>query len=684
MQNFVSLPTIGYGVGAAAFFILALMLLTVWRGRLRGSFLLVACLATVVWGVVLALVPVALKISAFHVFLTEILIDGVWLLFLASLMRGAVVSEQTWLLRFGGLILVAILLVIGIVLEIDAAPGELGAGEIFIMGALATTLYGLVGVEQIYRNARQSQQNGLKFLALGIGAFFGYDLFLYSNAFTTGAISEEFWNARGFVVALCAPLIAVSASRSPSWAPGLFVSRKVIFYTTTLIAAGIYLFAVGVIGYYIQNVDARWGPTAQLVFFATAVIAFLIFLLSDQTRARIRVFFAKHFFENKYDYREEWLRLITTLTGTQNRLPLKKRAIKALADILDVRSGVLWYRDLETEVYVPLEGWGVTVDEGSIDSDSSLIRFLRQSEWVIDLRELRREPSRYESLDASEASSIFGEAAFVCPLVHEDDLVGFVVLDKPNTPVKLNFEDHDLLKTAGHQIASYLEQASAADRLSEVKQFEAFNKLTAYIMHDLKNAIAQQSLVVENAKKHKRNPEFIDDAMETISSSVVRMKRVISHLRQGKVELLKQKVNVPDILRKAVTSSRDRLPRPELTVTDGDIYVEADEDRLLMAVCHAIRNAQDATGEEGQISVSGHSENGRCIVRISDTGGGMDSDFIRRELFKPFETSKGVEGMGIGAYQIRETIRAAGGDVEVDSRLGEGTTFILNLPLVGT
>jgi putative PEP-CTERM system histidine kinase len=642
----ILLPTIGYGASAAAFAVLAVAMVSVFRGRLQGSYLFLACLATVIWSVLLALVPVSSRMTTFHIFLAELLIDGVWLFFLASLMRGAVVSERTWVLRFGGLILTGAVLLIGAALQFVAKPGDPGASSIFVMGALGTTLYGLVGVEQIYRNARQSQQNGLKFLALG-----------------------------------SAPLIATSASRSPSWAPGLFLSRQVVFYTTTLIAAGVYLFIVGLIGYYIQNLNLEWGPTAQLVFFAAAVLVFLIFLLSDQTRARIRVFIAKHFFENKYDYREEWLRLITTLTGSENKLPLKKRAIKAVGDILDVRSGVLWYRDSNGECFLPDEGWGVGTEGQSVRVDHPLLRFLQKSGWIIDIRELHVDPEKYQDLDLKDIERYFPGAAFICPLVHEDDLVGFITLGKPHTPVKLNFEDHDLLKTVGHQIAGYLEQANVADKLSESKQFEAFNKLTAYIMHDLKNAIAQQSLVVENAEKHKRNPEFIDDAIETISGSVVRMKRVISHLRQGKVDLLQQKVDVPTILRRAVKVSSDRTPSPILLVPDFDVNVEADEDRLFMAVCHAIRNAQDATQESGSISVSGAIEDHRFVIRVSDTGVGMDAEFVRDHLFKPFESSKGAEGMGIGAYQIQETIRAAGGEVYVESEPGKGTTFSLILPV---
>ena len=68
-----------------------------------------------------------------------------------------------------------------------------------------------------------------------------------------------------------------------------------------------------------------------------------------------------------------------------------------------------------------------------------------------------------------------------------------------------------------------------------------------------------------------------------------------------------------------------------------------------------------------------------CCITVNDTGCGMDQAFVHERLFKPFDSTKGTQGMGIGAYQIRETIHAIGGSVEVDSVVGRGTKVILRL-----
>jgi putative PEP-CTERM system histidine kinase len=676
-----SLPFLSYGSAAIAFAVLTVALVSVWRYRVKDSLLSFASLATVIWAAVIAVDGGPVQLSPSQLFALEAGIAGVWLFFFASILRGALASRRSQFLRFGGVALAVGLLLVASYTEWVAGhtPGRMGRP--FLIGLLALTLYGIVLIEQVYRNARRPQREGLRYLALGAGLLFVYNLLLYSGGIASGSVSERFWDSRGFIACLSALLIGVAANQGSSLAPGLFLSRKVVFYTTTLIASAMYLLVVGVAGFYLEQVDPVWGPSAQLVFLTVAVVVLLIVFSSRQARAKLRVMIAKNFFENKYEYRDEWLRLMDTMTGARGELPLEKRAVKALADILDVQSGVLWYRNKERSGYVETAGWGRRRGEQTIANDDALVRFLGETGWIIDLRELREDPSSYAGLDRDRLDALFGFAAFIIPLMDGGEILGFVVLGRPGRPVSLNFEDHDLLKTAGRQIARDLATAEASERLSETMQFEAFNKLTAYIMHDLNNAIAQQSLVVENATKHKRNPAFIDDAIETINRSVVRMRRVMSHLQQGTVELTPKLVSVGDVLQKAIDNSRDRQPVPRLATAGIDARVRIDADRFLMAVCHAIRNAQDATAQEGSIEITTRVADGTCRISIADDGEGMDPEFVRSRLFRPFDSTKGVEGMGIGAYQIRETLRAAGGDVDVQSAKGEGTTLTLVLPV---
>jgi putative PEP-CTERM system histidine kinase len=673
----------GYAAAAVAFAILTVLLFTVWRKRIRGSLLPVACVVSVAWAVTLAYGNLEPAFFGSNVYFAEFVHDTVWLFCLSSLVGGAVGASSRWLVRWGGVTLGSGLLVAGLLLEF----GGLGArfpdamSQLLVIGSIATSLFALVGIEQLYRNARPKQQNGLKFLCLGLAGIFAYDVFLYSNAIAEGQIGGRFWGARGYVVALCLPLIGISVKRITSWSRGIFASRQVVFYTTTLFAAGIYLTLIGFAGYFIQSLGREWGDVLQLVFFSAAVLAFFVLAMSEQLRARIRVWLIKHFFERKYDYRAEWLRLIHTLTTTEDGLPLKKRAIKSLADIVDSSSGHLWMLDESGENFESVSSWNVQPVAEKIAASTLFADFMVNKGWVIDVDELATNPSRYESLSKDGLTDSLRKSGFIIPLVHEGALLGFTALSKPKTPTKLNFEDHDLLKTAGRQIASYLAQEKATERLTESLQFEAYNRFTAFVMHDLKNAIAQQSLVVENAERHKRNPEFIDDAMEAIKGSVTRMRRVLGHLRQGTMDQSTERVDLTKLLLQVQSHVADRQPVPDMELPQSPVIVQANRERLESAITHAIRNAQDASKADDTVEVCLERMESGCVIRIRDTGSGMDEAFIRERLFRPFDSTKGAEGMGIGAYQIRETIRASGGDVSVESEPGTGTILNLRLPL---
>ena len=674
-----SLQSVGYSLAGLVALVLALLLVTTFRGRAQGGTLLIAAVTSAVWGFGLAYDAAMPSLSASRVFVLEFTFDGVWLLFLAALMSGAIGTAQVWLVRFGGVFLVLALLILGIGLDVflRSADSNGGAGSLIVFGSLLTSLFALVAIEQIYRNARTAQLKGIKYLCLGIGGIFAYDLFLYSNAILVGHVGEVFWGARGFVVAMCIPLIAVAVRRAPSWPVGIFVSRQMVFYSATLFGAGIYLTLVGFVGYYIRIAGGDWGPAAQLIFSSAAFLLLGVVLFSERVRKKLRVFISKHFYENKYDYREEWLRLIDTLTSLEDDLPLKKRGLKALAQIVGAPSGLLWMVSKDASAFKCVASWNTPEIDLSIPADASLPRFLQQTGWVIERSEYDRDPARYSTLDLTELAVNLQQFEFVVPLLHDGELLGFASIAESEPPGPLNFEDRDLLKTAGKQIASYLAQEISTEQLAESRQFEAFNKLTAYIMHDLKNLIAQQSLVVENAERHKDNPEFIDDAISTIKGSVVRMRKVIEHLQQTSTEHATQKVELGKLVMQAVSQCADRTPVPRALIGDEQVWVRADQERLQMALYHAIRNAQDATPPDGRISVELGQSGGECAVRVTDNGRGMEEDFVRERLFRPFDSTKGTAGMGIGAYQIRETLQSAGGRVAVESAPGEGTCLTM-------
>jgi putative PEP-CTERM system histidine kinase len=228
-----------------------------------------------------------------------------------------------------------------------------------------------------------------------------------------------------------------------------------------------------------------------------------------------------------------------------------------------------------------------------------------------------------------------------------------------------------------------LAQHAADRRVAEMSQFETYNRLTAFVMHDLKNCAAQLSLVVGNAVRHRHNPEFIDDAIATIANTSGRMTRLIDQLsRRATSATSAPPVRLAELVAAAIERCRARRPRPTFALgAECACLVKAEREPLVAAIEHVVRNAQDASLETGSVSVQLTHDERHVRIDVTDDGAGMDEDFVRDALFRPFHSTKGAKGMGIGAYQARELALSLGGDVEVDSRPGSGTRFSFILPV---
>src|SRR5690348_2247645 len=304
---------------------------------------------------------------------------------------------------------------------------------------------------------------------------------------------------------------------------------------------------------------------------------------------------------------------------------------------------------------------------------------MRASRWIYDLTE--PPPQGDERLRAPEELTRLPHVWLLVPLVLEERLVGFVVLVHARARRAFDWEDIDLLRAAGSQVAGTLAQAADARRLAEARQFEGFNRLTAFLMHDLKNIAAQQSLLLQNAERHKRNPAFIDDMLATVANSVQRIGRLLEQLRGGTAPTAQGRVQLAAVIERAIGECRVQSPQPEFALPGEELWVRADAEQLATVLAHVIRNAQDAAKAHGHVTLRLKRHAAHAEIEIEDDGPGMDEDFIRNRLFKPFFTTKASRGMGIGAYQAREYVRSLGGTLHVDSTPGEGTVFAIELPL---
>ena len=433
---------------------------------------------------------------------------------------------------------------------------------------------------------------------------------------------------------------------------------------------------------YIQRYGGAWRDVGSIVLIVAAVGTAVVLLASARTRARVRVILTKTFLQYKYDYRKEWLRFISTLSksGLED---LAAAAVRAVAQIVNSPAGVVWTIEQDSEAYLPAGAWRCSIpDVPPIATGSGLVEFMKLRDWVINFEEMKRHPDRYEGLVLDGWIQRDRNWWLVVPLFLGDRLYGFIMLKEPRVVSKLNFEDHDLLRTVGRHVAMHINQAESDKRLAESQQFGAYNRLTAFLMHDLNNLIAQQSLVVKNAERFRDNPKFVDDTIYTIANSVDRMNRLMEQLTSTSKAPTKRRTDLRDALQKAVDRCRTRRPVPSLTINSDPIMLVADAERLASVFEHIIRNAQDATDQNGSVQVTVIADDDKALISIRDDGQGMSSEFIRERLFRPFDSTKGTNSMGIGAYQARDYVRALGGKIEVSSQISIGTEFLISLPFL--
>jgi putative PEP-CTERM system histidine kinase len=678
--SLTSIATYSYGLAAVGFLLLGVPLLTSWRGRAHGPLLVAACLTSAFWAASLAWAATDLLMWTDLSDGFEVARNAVWSLFLVVLLGDWREPGRRLPLKLRPALFAA-----AVCYLVALAAASLGYWDLALLESVlpvtvrvVQAVGGMLLVEQAYRNKTTQERWAIKFACLGIGGMFAYDFYLYSHAMLFREVDPDIWAARGVINALTVPLLALSMRRATSWRSPLAVSRRAMFHSAALFGSAIYLLAMGSAGYYLRYFGGSWGTVMQVTFLFGALLLLAGILFSGTFRAWLKVFISKHFYSYGYDYREEWMRFTRTLSEAGPNLG--ERTVQAVAALVESPGGALWQRR-EAGRFEPVAAWEVPLPDVAEPGDSALCNFLESTQWVIDLGEYADDPDKYEGLVLPEWLRAFPRGWLVVPLMMgANKLFGFVVLHTARSPVKLNWEVLDLLEIAGSQAASYLAQQDAADELMTARQFESFNRMSTFVVHDLKNLVSQLSLMNANAEKHKNNPEFQADMLETVSLSVQKMRLMLQKLSRIDVQEKPVPLVVDQVVRQAVANKAAFEPRPQLDLRDTGLRVLADRERLERVVGHLIQNAIEATPKEGSVTIGLRQEGESVRIEITDTGEGMSEDFIRERLFKPFESTKSA-GMGIGVFESREYINELGGRLEVSSRPMSGTTFKVILPL---
>ena len=666
------------GAGVASLMLAVIFLLQRYHGATRYGFC-IAALACSLWMLVTGWIHFAWGMPVGGFLQAESLQHFAWAF---ALNRALVhVTESKPLIRQRLLMWVSGLLAFWIVTDLFV-PVLFSIRQVFLIFLLQAIL-GLLSIEQLYRNCGGNRY--FKLLCLVLGLFFFFEMMANTHSLISGERAHTVIQSRAVVVFTTCFLLAIGiviSSRLRGTAAKLSLSKPTAFYTTSLIASGAFIVVASLGAYVIKNYGGNWGWLGFVLFAFLAVGLLVLTVISRTFRLRLTLLINKHLFQHKYDYREEWLKFVNRLSQPKDNHGAMHTGFTAMASIFQSPGGAIWMR--RGSIYAPLYQSGLSADAElpREPADSDFCQVLQNEGWVFMPWAADRDLQKNNPVLPRWIRQL-PDAWLIVPLLAggNNELRGFVVLARPVINYEPTWEDLDLLKLTGRELANYLQLHEQAEQLAENLQFDAYNKLTAFIMHDLNNVIAQQSLVVSNAAKHKSNPVFIDDAIDTISNSVARMEKLLTRLKRRDSNEVSV-VALGEMIQSAIDSCLSGRPTPIYTTLIKDQYIQADRDRIELAISHLLKNAQEATDDKGEIHVVLNADGNMAVIAVSDSGSGMEQDFIENQLFKPFRTTKTGKGMGIGVYLTKSYIQQLGGAIEVSSQLGKGTTFTIRLPVV--
>jgi putative PEP-CTERM system histidine kinase len=666
-----------HGTAAILFALLALWQMARSRGGIQRRLLALAFGLTALWAAVVAWSGGEALAARF----AECGRNIAWLaVMLALLTRGGDGDSR----RPATLALYAVLMAVIVAqAAVDVLPGGAAQAPGHMLAALmlrmTVAIGALVLVHNLYTAAAPDGRWGIRLPMICLAMMWAYDLNLFTVAYLGRAWPADLVAVRGVVMTLLVPLFAVASWRNAKWK--MRVSRAVAFQSLSLVAIGGYLIFMVIAAQAVQLIGGSHIGLAQITVVTGLSAAAIALMPSTRLRAWLRVKVAKHFFQHRYDYRVEWMRFTETLgVPGEDAASLDVRVVQAIADITESPGGLL---------LLPAEGGGLsagtrwnwtTLEAPAAAATDQFARICEETGRIIELDAARLEPDAEDAAFVPAWLLAEPRAWVAVPLVHIHRLVGVVVLERPAVDRVLDWEDFDLLRVAGRQVASYLAEARGQEALSDARRFDEFNRRFAFVVHDIKNLVSQLSLVARNAERHAENPAFRADMVATLQDSVSKMNELLARLSQHNKS--KAEEPRPTGLR-AVADAVAAARRPAHAVQvqgRSDVVARADRARLVQALGHLVQNAIDASPPGSPVWLRVGRVGLEARIEVLDHGAGMSAEFVRTRLFKPFASTK-EGGFGVGAFEARSLVAAMGGRLEVESREGEGTRFAIILPV---
>jgi hypothetical protein len=536
-------------------------------------------------------------------------------------------------------------------------------------------------IENILRSSTEDQRSDLKYLILGslvVGASFILNA-VYRLTYLTGSRQ---------MLLLCSIMsfagiwfIMVASIRTRLLETDIFVTRYVAYHSITLLTAGAYLVGIGLVAYVVRylGIAPSFLTIGLIVFIALLLLAFV--LISPNARRRLRFFINTRFFTSKYDYRREWRRLSRCLSGAVDEREIIDVTAHIILDSMYINKLAIWL--LDGSIYKCVLSYSPHVNGKTIDRSHLIIDYLANNPYF-SRKVPRLVNDSLWSRIISEQSDFLDTAniELAVPMKAEGKIIGLISIGKEPKGVPYGQDDFDLLGAVAAQSGSTLMKARFARELAANKETAAFARMSAFLLHDLKNAAGNLSLIVQNAPRFIDEPEFRQDMISSVKEALGRIDKVMNRLKimPEKEEVTQQKIDADALITALISRLAPRLTNMHVIKRiDKNVNIITDQGMLEKVIENIIINAVEAASGEGRIVIDATHDATGVIISIEDNGPGIEEEFFNRRIFKPFQTTK-QKGIGIGLWQVKQIIDLLGARIDVENHPGSGVKFIIGLP----
>lgn len=545
-------------------------------------------------------------------------------------------------------------------------------GFLFYLLLMSFLVLAMVQLERTFSALSQLERWRVKYEIIGICVLLGLAVVYYSQSLLYRSLDMSMLDARSFAMLIAVGLIFYSRFFRRH-GERIIISRGAAYRSLILLVVGVYLIGLGLLGEGMRYLDVPTQRTLLLMVAIVSAVLVAVLFMSETLRRKIKVHLHKNFYQNKYDYRQQWMDFTTKLSGTESLAELQQTILVFYCETFACRGGAIYLYENDRQEFVNSAHFEYRRDWRSLKPTDPIIVRLAEKDWILDLQQFAEETN-----DGFSASLAVSGASFAVPLFFDNELTGFILLTRQiNESEVYTYEDYDLIRLLARQSIAAIQGMRLSEQLSISRELAAIGKVSTFVLHDLKNQVSGLSLLLDNAKDYIDDPEFQHDMLETIDSTVTNMKKLISRLKniKEKPQLLVAPVDLKKVVDDAIETAGGQI------IASGcSVQIDADEEEIYKVILNLLINAVEATSDDAAVQVDFGVQEGMAFVQVRDFGCGMSAEFIEKHLFKPFETTK-KHGFGIGLYQCKLIAESHNGRIQAVSREGEGSTFLLQLPL---